>query len=47
MIPDTPATADEAYDVAYAKALRHVAGLSDVPPPVADEARDVLATLGA
>ena len=45
VIPDTVATADEAYDVAYAKALRHVAGLSDVPPPVADEARGKLAAL--
>ena len=45
VIPDTPAPADEAYQVAYAKALRHVADLADVPPPIADEARDVLATL--
>jgi hypothetical protein len=44
VIPDTPAPADQAYDVAYAKALRHVLDLEDVPPPIADEARDVLAT---
>jgi hypothetical protein len=47
VIPDTPAPADEAYQVAYAKALRHVVDLTDVPPPIADEARDVLATLKA
>jgi len=45
VIPDTPAPADQARDVAYAKALRHVLELEDVPPPIADEARDVLATL--
>ena len=45
VVPDTPAPADEAYQVAYAKALRHVVDLTDVPPPIADEARDVLATL--
>ena len=45
VIPDTPVPADEAYGVAYAKALRHVAELRDVPPPIADEARGVLATL--
>jgi hypothetical protein len=37
--------ADEAYDVAYAKALRHVAGLDDVPPPIAHEVREALAAL--
>ena len=45
VIPDTTAPADQAYGVAYAKALRHVAELRDVPPPIADEARDALATL--
>jgi C-terminal processing protease CtpA/Prc len=45
VIPDTVATSDEAYNVAYAKALGHVAGLSDIPPPVADEAREKLAAL--
>jgi Peptidase family S41/N-terminal domain of Peptidase_S41 in eukaryotic IRBP len=44
VIPDTPAPSGEAYDVAYAKALRHVLALGDVPPPIADEARDILAT---
>ena len=47
VIPDTPAPAEEAYQVAYAKALRHIADLTDVPPPIAGEARDVLATLKA
>jgi len=45
VIPDTAVPADQAYDLAYAKALRHVLELRDVPPPVADEARDTLATL--
>ena len=45
VISDTPAPADEAYQVAYAKALRHVAVLGDVPLPIADEARAALATL--
>ncbi len=45
VIPDIPVPADEAYRVAYAKALRHVAELGDVPPPIADEARDALAAL--
>jgi C-terminal processing protease CtpA/Prc len=45
VVPDVAATAEQAYDVAYAKALRHVLDLDDVPPPVADEARDALAGL--
>jgi Peptidase family S41/N-terminal domain of Peptidase_S41 in eukaryotic IRBP len=45
VIPDTPVPADEARDVAYAKALRHVLELGDVPPPITDEARDALTTL--
>jgi len=45
VIPDTAVPADQACDLAYAKALRHVLELRDVPPPVADEARDTLATL--
>ena len=44
VIPDTSAPADQAYAVAYAKALRHVLELRDVPPPIADEARDALTT---
>ena len=45
VIPDTPVPADEAYHVVYATALRHVVELGDVPPPIADEVRDALATL--
>jgi Peptidase family S41/N-terminal domain of Peptidase_S41 in eukaryotic IRBP len=45
VVPDTAVPADQAYGAAYAKALRHVAGLGDVPPPIADEARDALAAL--
>jgi len=45
VVPDTEVPADQAYGAAYAKALRHVGGLADIPPPVADEARDALAAL--
>ena len=45
VVPDTAVAADEAYDVAYAKALTHVLSLTDVPPPIADEARELLPTL--
>jgi hypothetical protein len=47
VIPDIQVPADEAYGAAYAKALRHVTELRDVPPPIADEARETLATLTA
>jgi hypothetical protein len=45
VIPDTQVPADQAYGVAYTRALRHVLQLGDVPPPMADEARDTLTTL--
>jgi Peptidase family S41/N-terminal domain of Peptidase_S41 in eukaryotic IRBP len=45
VVPDTAVPADQAYDAAYAKALTHVAGLGDVPPPIADEARAALTAL--
>ncbi|MGH3212017.1 MAG: S41 family peptidase, partial [Trebonia sp.] len=45
VVPDSAVPADQAYDAAYAKALAHVAGLGDIPPPIADEARDALAAL--
>jgi hypothetical protein len=45
VVPDVAVAEDQAYDVAYAKALRHVLALDDVPPPVADEARETLAGL--
>jgi len=47
VIPDTQVPADEACAAAYAKALQHVTELRDVPPPIADEARDTLAALAA
>lgn len=45
VIPDVAVTEDDAYDVAYGKALRHVLALDDVPPPFEHEARDALASL--
>jgi Peptidase family S41/N-terminal domain of Peptidase_S41 in eukaryotic IRBP len=45
VVPDVAVPEAEAYDVAYAKALRHVLALDDVPPPIADQARDTLAKL--
>jgi C-terminal processing protease CtpA/Prc len=47
VIPDIAVPEAEARDTAYAQALRHVLGLDDVPPPVADEARDALGELPA
>ena len=44
--PDITVAAAEAYDVAYARALRHVLTL-DVPPPVAEEARAAQAAVAA
>ena len=45
VIPDTSVPADQAHGVAYAKAIGHMLELGDVPPPIADEARDTLNTL--
>jgi Peptidase family S41/N-terminal domain of Peptidase_S41 in eukaryotic IRBP len=45
VIPDVAVAAEQARDVAYAKALRHVLALDDVPPPILHEARDALASL--
>jgi hypothetical protein len=42
--PDVAVPADEAFTVAYGKALRHVLTL-DVPPPLLEEAREALAAL--
>jgi hypothetical protein len=42
VVPDIAVPAAEARDVAYAKALRHVLDMEDVPPPIADEARDAI-----
>jgi len=47
VVPDVAVPEAEAYDVAYGKALRHVLGLDDVPPPIEHEARDALARLEA
>jgi Peptidase family S41/N-terminal domain of Peptidase_S41 in eukaryotic IRBP len=44
VVPDTPTPADQACDVAYGKALRHVLETCDLPP-IADEARSALAAL--
>jgi hypothetical protein len=46
VVPDVAVPEEQAYDVAYALALRHVLALDDVPPPITDEARETLATLG-
>ena len=43
VVPDVAVAAAQAYDTAYARALRHVLATDDVPPPIADEARDALA----
>ena len=47
VVPDLAVPEAEARDVAYAKALRHVLDLDDVPPPIEDEAREALAGLPA
>ena len=44
VVPDVAVAAEQACDVAYAKALRHVLALDDVPPPILDEAREALAS---
>jgi len=45
VVPDVAVAAEQAYDVAYARALDRVLAMDDVPPPVADEAREALAGL--
>jgi hypothetical protein len=47
VVPDVPADAERAYDVAYARALEKVLAMDDVPQPIADEAREALAGLQA
>ena len=44
VVPDVAVAAEQAYDVAYVKALQHVLALDDVPPPILDEAREALAS---
>ncbi len=43
VVPDVAVPEEQAYDVAYGLALRHVLAMDDVPPPIVDEARDALA----
>ena len=47
VVPDVPADAERAYDVAYARALEEVLTMDDVPPPIAEDAREALAGLRA
>ena len=47
VVPDVPTDAERAYDVAYARALEKVLTMDDVPPPIADDAREALAGLQA
>jgi Peptidase family S41/N-terminal domain of Peptidase_S41 in eukaryotic IRBP len=47
VVPDVAVPEAQAYDTAYAAALGHVLAMEDVPPPIADEARDALAALPA
>jgi hypothetical protein len=45
VVPDVAVPAEQAYDVAYARALRHVIAMEDVHAGVAEEAREALAAL--
>ena len=45
VVPDVPVPQEQAYDVAYATALRHVLARDDLFPPIADGAREALAGL--
>ena len=45
VVPDVAVPEDQAYDVAYARALRHVLTLDELPPPIEHQARDALAAL--
>jgi hypothetical protein len=47
VVPDLAVPEAEARDVAYAKALRHVLAMEDVPPPIEDEAHSALDALPA
>jgi Peptidase family S41/N-terminal domain of Peptidase_S41 in eukaryotic IRBP len=47
VVPDVAVPEDQARDVAYARALRHVLGLDELPPPIEHEARGALAALPA
>jgi hypothetical protein len=43
VVPDIAVPEAQAYDTAYAKALKHVLAMDDLFPPLADEAREALA----
>jgi peptidase S41-like protein len=45
VVPDVAVPEAQAYDVAYARALEQVLAMDDVPPPIANEAREALAAL--
>jgi hypothetical protein len=47
VVPDIAVPEAEAYDVAYARALRHVLALDDLFPPIEHEARAALDGLPA
>ncbi len=47
VVPDVAVPEDQAYDVAYARALRDVLAMDDVPPFITDGAREALAALPA
>ena len=47
VVPDVAVPEEQAYDVAYARALRHVLTLDELPPPIEHQARDALAALPA
>ena len=47
VVPDVAVPEEQAYDVAYARALRHVLSLDELPPPIEHQARDALAVLPA
>jgi hypothetical protein len=45
VVPDVAVPAEQAYDVAYAKALEHVLASQDLLPPIEREAREALALI--
>jgi C-terminal processing protease CtpA/Prc len=47
VVPDVSVPQEQAYDVAYAIALRHVLARDELFPPIADGAREALAALPA
>ncbi len=47
VVPDVAVPEEQAYNVAYARALRHVLTLDELPPPIEHQARDTLAGLPA